>query len=203
MSDSNTILAVAPEAEEEAEEADPVPVALCHWKPPTVSHVETTVVLPPRLLSNIKGFTPLGTFGVPDDLDVAVALSELLAALPDDSGLVAGPEPTPQLLASLMARLGVPDQGSSLRFFFFPLYSDDPNQVLGNGLSPAWKWVKPDSIYRKAGFWEAGLHEALDSGDWNAGRNLILLTRGVSEETLKDIADKDQKSTRLEAFRKG
>ncbi|KAK3299299.1 uncharacterized protein B0H64DRAFT_317105 [Chaetomium fimeti] len=194
------ILAVAPVADE----ADPVPVALCHWKPPTVSHVEATVVLPPRLLSIIKGFTSLGTFDVLDDLDIAVRLSELLAALPEDSGLAAGPEPTSQLLASLMGRLEVPDQeSSSLRFFSFPLFNDDPDKVLGNGLSPAWKWVKPESIYRKTGFWEAGLYEVLDSGEWNAGRNLTLLTKGVPEETLKDIEGGDQKSTRLAVFLKG
>jgi hypothetical protein len=84
-----------------------------------------------------------------------------------------------------------------LRFFSFPLYSDSPQQVLGKGLCPIWKWAKPESIYRKTGSWETSLHEALDNGEWNGGRNLLLLIRGVSEEKLKamELGDQDEPSS--------
>ena len=170
------------------DEAEAVPVALCRWHPPTVSHVEmATAEVPPRLFSVIKDAQPLGTFYLPDYLDVAATLSELLAARPEELRLAAdGLVLTSKRLASLMGGLEVPEVGGAwLQFFSFPLHSDSPQQVLGKGLCPIWKWAKPGSIYRTAGSWETSLHGALDDGEWNGGRNLLLLTRGVSEERLK------------------
>lgn len=183
----------------QADEADVVPVALCHWDPPTVSHVEVMAELPPRLFSVIKDSKSLGTFCFPDYLDVAATLSDLLAALQKGSESAAGSEPTSQLLASLMGGLEVSGEGSFLQFFSFPLYSESPRQILGHGLSPIWKWAKPESIYRKEGPWETSLHQALDDGEWNGGRNLLLLTRGVSEETLKAMESKDDEPSSPES----
>ncbi|EAQ90599.1 hypothetical protein CHGG_02534 [Chaetomium globosum CBS 148.51] len=189
------VLAMVPQADE----ADVVPVALCHWDPPTVSHVEVMAELPPRLFSVIKDSKSLGTFCFPDYLDVAATLSDLLAALQKGSESAAGSEPTSQLLASLMGGLEVSGEGSFLQFFSFPLYSESPRQILGHGLSPIWKWAKPESIYRKEGPWETSLHQALDDGEWNGGRNLLLLTRGVSEETLKAMESKDDEPSSPES----
>lgn len=92
----------------------------------------------------------------------------------------------------------MPDQGTFVQFFSFPVFSNSPNEVSTDGLLPMWKWVKPNSIYSKRGFWEAELHEALEHGEWNAGKDLILLTRGVSEQTLQTIGD--CKITSLERY---
>lgn len=189
-------------------ETDPLPVALCHWHPPTVSHVEMPPAeVAPRLFSVIKDAQPLGTFCLPDDVDVAAALSDRLAALPeddlgvggddDDDGRALELELTPQRLAGLMGGLEVPEGGAGLRFFAFPVFSDSEQEVVGKGLCPVWKWAKPESIYRKVGSWETSLHGVLDDGEWNGGRNLLLLTKGVSEETLKamELGEEDEASS--------
>ncbi|CAK7229746.1 hypothetical protein SCUCBS95973_007332 [Sporothrix curviconia] len=40
-----------------------------------------------------------------------------------------------------------------------------------------WKWCKPDSAYTKQSGWFLQLHELLDHGSWNGGKNLTLLAR--------------------------
>ena len=177
----------------EAEQGRAVPVTLYHWCPPIV-RVVTTVTLPPALFSAIKDFTPLGTFFLPDDIDLAKTLSEAIKATSLNSEL------TPQILADVISRLDVPDQGTFLQFFSFPVSGSDPNEFLSDCLLPAWKWVKPDGIYSKTGFWEAELQEALEHGEWNGGKNLILLARGVSEEALHTATAGGRKTTSFERF---
>ncbi|KAL2176344.1 uncharacterized protein P884DRAFT_260883 [Thermothelomyces heterothallicus CBS 202.75] len=176
------ILAIAAEADE----ALPVPMTLYHWCPPTV-HATTTVVLSPRLLSMVKGFTFLGTFFLGDELD----MSEMLTRLLTERG--GNPEPTSYVLTGLIAELATPGQGTFMHFFSFPVFSNNPSHLFGDGLFPVWKWVKPESIYRKTGFWEADLATVLDHGEWNAGKDLVLLSGGVAEETLGIIVAGDRK----------
>lgn len=134
----HTILAVA--AVVEADQ-DAVPVTLYRWYPPAIS-ASTSVVLPLAMLLAISGFAPLGTFFVPDDLDISSALSQLLTAAPPPSQHLEG-----QLLASLMAQLCiVPGRGGGTfrQFFSFPVFSNRPDLYFsmmacfrrGNGLSP-------------------------------------------------------------------
>jgi len=150
------------------------------------------VVLPLAMLLTISGCAPLGTFFVPDNLDISSALSQLLTAAPPPSQHLEG-----QLLASLMAQLGiVPGRGGGgggggtfRQFFSFPVFSNRPDLYSSDdGLLPAWKWVKPDGEYRKKGFWEAELREALQDGERTGGRGLMILMGGVSEQTLQIIA---------------
>lgn len=46
-------------------------------------------------------------------------------------------------------------------------------------------------MYRKAGFWEADLHKAVEDGEWNSGKNLTILMAGVSEKTRQTIASSE------------
>ena len=94
----------------------------------------------------------------------------------------------------------MPSQGNFLQFVSFPVFGNSPNEILRDGLLPAWKWVKPDRIYRKTGFWEAELHNALEDGKWNGGKDLILLMRAVSEQTLQIITAGGRKITSFERF---
>jgi hypothetical protein len=137
----------------------------------------------------VTGFTYLGTFFLGDELDISGTLSQLLTTRAGNREL------TPQLLTNLMAELVIPGQGSSMRFFSFPVLSVNSNHVFGDSLLPVWKWVKPDSIYCKTGFWEADLSKALDDGEWNGGKDLVLLTGGVTEETLQIIVAGNRKFT--------
>ncbi|KAL2017222.1 hypothetical protein VTK56DRAFT_2429 [Thermocarpiscus australiensis] len=173
----HTILATAVAAPPEGRS---VPVTLYHWSPPSARAI-ITIIMSPRGFSAIKGFTPLGTFLVADYLNMSKPLSELLAtSLPEH-----GPDldPTPQLLADLVAQLPKPaDQGELLLFFSFPVFSNSPDQVLSDGPRPAWKWSKPNSAYRKAGSWGADLDKVLEDGEWGAGKDLLLLVKGMSDQ---------------------
>ncbi|KAH8809418.1 hypothetical protein F5884DRAFT_753904 [Xylogone sp. PMI_703] len=42
-----------------------------------------------------------------------------------------------------------------------------------------WKWIKPESPYRKDGFWCGTAGEAIYDGVWNAGRGFRLLVENV------------------------
>ncbi|KAK3943047.1 hypothetical protein QBC46DRAFT_378814 [Diplogelasinospora grovesii] len=175
----------------EADRGRPLPiVTLYHWQPPTV-RLKCRVMLSPDVLPTIKGFTALDTYFLPKSLDrdISETFSALLTATPPS-----GPEITPQLLSDLIAQLPITDQGDFVQFFSFSVFSNSPNEVLADGLLPIWKWAKPNSSYNcKRGFWETNLHQALEHVEWTAGKDLILLIIGVSEQTfqtLQTIADR-------------
>lgn len=155
-------------------------MTLYHWSPLAI-HKKTIVFVSQDNLQIIKGITPLGTFFLSDDLDISTMLSESLTTTPSN------PDPTPQLLTDLIARIPTPDSGSFIQFFSFPVFSNIPTDILGDNLLPIWKWAKPESVYRKTGFWEPELGHALEDGEWNGGKGLTLLSRLVSEEVMQRV----------------
>ncbi|KAK4124061.1 hypothetical protein N657DRAFT_672045 [Parathielavia appendiculata] len=158
----------------------PVPMTLYHWLPPTVRTI-TRVTVAPRLFSMMKECVSLGTFFVGDDIDVSEIFTRLLTERGESPESL-----TPQVLADLIAagEVSVPAKGAFIRFFSFTVFSNDPSPsaVSGEGEIRVWKWVKRESMYRKSGVWEPDLHKVLDHGEWNAGKNLVILSAGVAEE---------------------
>ena len=147
------------------------------------------------LLRNINGCAYLGTFFLSGDLDISTSLSDLLMTQQQPGGSPGGPgeRATAELLADLISRLHVPEsdnKGTFVRFFSFPVFSNRPDDIVitGDGPVPVWKWMKPDGSYRKAGFWEAELNEALEHGEWNGGNDQLLLVRGVAGAALRSVA---------------
>ncbi|KAB5536370.1 hypothetical protein GE09DRAFT_325521 [Coniochaeta sp. 2T2.1] len=175
----------------EADQGDTVLMTLYHRRPPKVSE-KTAVMLSPALLRNIKGFVSLSTFFLSEDMDISTTFSDLLTT--EQSGDPPGPgqRATAELPTDRISRLPLPEsdnKGTFVRFFSFPVSSNSPDDIVitGDGLVPVWRWVKPDSTYRKAGFWEAKLDEALEDGEWNGGKNLLVLVRGVAEAALRSM----------------
>lgn len=41
--------------------------------------------------------------------------------------------------------------------------------------------------YQKSGFWEANLKTSLDDGEWNTGKELMLLLRGATSESIEQL----------------
>ena len=80
-----------------------------------------------------------------NDLDMSETLTQLLT---ERGG---NPELTAQVLADLIAELDVPAQRTFLEFFSFSVLSSNPSRVFDDGRFPVWKWVKPESVYRKMG----------------------------------------------------
>ncbi len=175
----------------EAGEEHHVTMMLYHWCPPDI-HITAIPTLSRQLLSTVKEFTPLGTFFVGNDVDMSKTLSKLLT---ERGGT---PELTAQVLADLMAELAVPVEGTFFQFFSFPVLSNNPSRVFVDGLYPVWKWVKPESVYRKMGVWKADIGNALEHGDWNGGKELVLLVAGVTEETLQTVVRGKRNFTSLQ-----
>ncbi|KAG7288036.1 hypothetical protein NEMBOFW57_007556 [Staphylotrichum longicolle] len=180
------LLATAVEADRVG---DPCPVTLYHWNPPSIRALSVAATLSPSALGAIKGFAALGTYFLPEEADIAELLSGILASAAEaeaeaESPSIGNADPTPQLVADLIAQLGPPGPvGMLVRFFAFPVYTNDPElegRVLRGGREfPVWKWVKPGGGYRRQGVWEAELGTALEEGEWNAGRGLDVLMGGV------------------------
>ncbi len=164
---------------------------LYHWCPPAI-HIMAAPIVSQHLLSIIKGFKRLGTFFVANDLDTTETLSKLLT---ERGG---NPELTAQVLTDLIAELAVPAEGTFFEFFSFPVLSNNPSRVFDDGLFPVWKWAKPKSVYQKKGLWEADIAKVLDHGEWNGGKELVLLAAGIAEETLQTIVGGNRRFTRLE-----
>ena len=183
FSHRHTILATAPV---EADQSSSVLFELHHWHPPTLRKL-TGARLPPSTLSELKDSVSLGTFPVPVDVDIPQIFPALLksaSSLADrDVDL------SPQTLANLVRELGDGSESEETQrqFFTFPVLSNAPDPVLSPTLFPVWKWIKPDSTYRKAGFWEGDLHKAIEDGEWNGGKNLTILIAGVAEKTRQTI----------------
>lgn len=148
----------------------------------------------PSALPVIKNFTSLGTFFLSDEIDISQPLSDLLTAT------APSPQPTSQLLTDVVARLPQPKRGTFLQFSSFPVFGDIPDHVSIHELLPVWKWIKPGSPYRTTGFWEAELDKVLEDGEWNAGKELVLLVRGVSEEKLQSARAGGRKIINFEHF---
>lgn len=124
-------------------------------------------------------------------MDIPTVISGLLnssSSLTDRNAIL-----NPQTLAILVRELNVGSeaQKTQRRFFSFPILSNALDPVLGPNLFPVWKWIKPDSMYRKAGFWEGGLHKAFEDGEWNSGKDLTILMVAVSEKTQQTIASSE------------
>lgn len=72
--------------------------------------------------------------------------------------------------------------------FAIPVLSDSEDTLLTGGPVPVWKWAKPGSIYgRTTGFWETEMERAIVDGEWDAGKELRLLVRGVSEGRREEL----------------
>jgi hypothetical protein len=75
------------------------------------------------------------------------------------------------------------------QFFTFPLFSDSPTEVIGEGLFPVWKWVKPGGgVYSRKATWKAELGKVLEDGECYEGGDLTVLVSGVSEQARKVAA---------------
>ncbi|KAB5580533.1 hypothetical protein GE09DRAFT_442788 [Coniochaeta sp. 2T2.1] len=162
-------------------------------------------MLSPALLRNINGFASLGTFFLSEYMDISTTLSGLLTTEQPGGPPGPGQRATTELLTDLISRLPVPEsdnKGTFIRFFSFPVSSNSPDDIVitGDGLVPVSRWVKPDGTYRKAGFWEAKLDEALEDGEWNGGKNLLLLVGGVAEAGFRSMTAQGINVMDLERF---
>ena len=167
---------------------------LHHWHPahdhPSSAQAILTN-LSPSSLPSIRGFRDLGTHQLPvaQASDVVGRHSYLSSLVTADRSDRANPpasdeaEIISRLVEHLRREPAPQSQGLSIRMFAIPVLSDSSETLLSGAPAPVWKWARPESTYgRTTGFWETDMERAILDGERNAGNELRLLVRGVSEE---------------------
>lgn len=128
----------------------------------------------------------MGTFMLPTSKGPS-GIHQYLTSLITESSTFASEE---EVISHIMAQLpsALQDRGLSVQLFSFPVLSDSPDALLTGSPIPVWKWAKPKSFYgRKTGFWEVDLSRAVEDGEWSAGKQLLILVKGVSQEKGEDL----------------
>ncbi|CAK7228662.1 hypothetical protein SBRCBS47491_006983, partial [Sporothrix bragantina] len=152
-------------------------------------------------LASLVGFEDLGTMRIDADADL---LAILAAATDEDQDeneydFCDGDDsfrPKPPLAESvrqLRQRLQSGEfevhakRHRPLQLWSFSVRSDvEGNNIFTTSPDKAltWKWCKPDSPYHKNSQWFKELHEVLEHGSWNGGKNLTLLARLETEDPI-------------------
>lgn len=154
---------------------------LHHW----IGRSSTTSIrIPTQLdinsLQQVRNFRELGTFTLPIALPSADIHQYLTSLITQSPTVSSDPEIIPHIVAQLSS---LPqNEGLSVQFFSIPVFSNSQETILTGGPIPVWKWAKPTSYYgRKTGFWEVEIGRAIEDGEWAAGKELLILVKGVSE----------------------
>jgi hypothetical protein len=160
---------------------------LHHWtaRSPT-SSISIYTHLDVNSLRQVRSFRELGTFTLPIAIASADIHQYLTSLITKSSTVSSDPEIIPHIVAQLSS---LPqNQGLSVQFFSIPVLSNSPEALLTGGPIPVWKWAKPTSSYgRKTGFWEVEMGRAIEDGEWAAGKELLILVKGVSEGKAEDL----------------
>ena len=163
-------------------------------------------------LRMIQGFRDLGTFAFPsipsvqDHRDVAGAsVHEYLTHLIPNDGygttlrrqqesIVDGRVRSENYIARLIEYLQRNKSSSpehllnepslmQVRMFTISVFTNSANYLFQNGSTPVWKWAKPQTVYEaKSGFWEFEPTYVIIDGKRRAGKELMLLMRGIQDK---------------------
>ncbi|CAA9963400.1 hypothetical protein PTMSG1_06768 [Pyrenophora teres f. maculata] len=57
-----------------------------------------------------------------------------------------------------------------------------------------WKWAKPQSEYRKTGFWSHSLTQVFVNAEWNAGNSVVVLVKAVEEDEYERVVRGEMKT---------
>jgi len=90
-----------------------------------------------------------------------------------------------KLVASLHSLKAVGDDdgdGVEVNILGITVLGDESGDLIPRDCRLLWKWAKPHSQYRKAGFWGHSLTQILVDAEWNAGKGVCILVKAVEEE---------------------
>ncbi|KFY08523.1 hypothetical protein V492_06160 [Pseudogymnoascus sp. VKM F-4246] len=134
----------------------------------------------------VQGFRELGTFTLPPGVEASTIHECLTSLITQSPTISSDPEIIPRIVAHLSS---LPqNEGLSVQLFSLPVFGSNAEHLLTDGPIPVWKWAKPASLYSpKAGSWKVELGEAIEDGEWTAGKELQILVKGVSEEIADDL----------------
>ncbi|KAI4657795.1 uncharacterized protein J4E78_006184 [Alternaria triticimaculans] len=69
----------------------------------------------------------------------------------------------------------------------FTVLGGESGELVPEGRMFLWKWAKPHSQYRKAGFWGHSLTQVLVDAEWNTGKDVTLYVKAVEEEEYERV----------------
>ena len=158
---------------------------LAHAHPSSAPSLAIPTQLSLNNVQSIRGYRDLGTFLLPaTEVSTIAQRHKYLSSLAADRG---DQEPISRIIERLRC-IYVPSQGISVRLFTIQVLGNAANSLFVGGPVPVWKWAKPDSTYgRQSGFWETEVSRAIVDGEWAAGKTLLLLVQGVSEERKEEL----------------
>ena len=76
----------------------------------------------------------------------------------------------------------------------FTALGDQSGELVPEGRMLLWKWVKPQSQYRKAGFWGHSLTQVLVDAEWNTGKGVTIYVKPVEEEEYEKVLKGEKKT---------
>jgi hypothetical protein len=86
------------------------------------------------------------------------------------------------------------DGGLKVQVFSITVFGDESGNLVQKDCRLLWKWIKPQSPYRKSGFWDHKLTQVLMDAEWTAGKDVVLLAKGVGEEEYDRVVKGEKKS---------
>lgn len=92
----------------------------------------------------------------------------------------------PDMLSKLSTSISGQEAGNTTQVRMFEIKvrrEDDDGWLVPDG-KLMWKWVKPQSVYRKSGAWETTLEKAIVDGEWSAGKGMVILVKSVRDENI-------------------
>lgn len=155
-------------------------------------------------LRSIHGFQQLGTFTLPvSTTSGSAGISQFLMSLVTDGDgyesqfLAASPNSSDEIITRILAQLrklqsATAQETVSFQLVTIPVFSNTAKVLSAGESIPLWKWAKPTSLYGlKSGWWQREIDRAIEDGERNAGKDLQLIVRAVSEEKWEELMDRN------------
>ena len=97
-------------------------------------------------------------------------------------------------LHSLKADGDDDSDGIDVNVLGITVFGDESENLIPKHCRLLWKWAKPHSQYRKAGFWGHSLTQVLVDAEWNAGKGVFILVKAVEEEEFARVLRGEMKT---------
>jgi len=114
------------------------------------------------------------------------------------------PSEDTQMVSKLVARLrdakATDDDDSDgghgvlVHILSFTVLGDQSGELVPEGHMLLWKWSKPQSQYRKAGFWAHSLTQVLIDAEWNTGKDITIYVKAVDVEEYERVLKGEMKT---------
>ena len=169
------------------------------YRVPSSPCIQLHTQLTPAQIQLIQSHEDLGEVRVPvSELDLANFLRSQIEVLASSQNA-----PT---VSKLVARLrdeniGDDDHGGGngghsvlAHILSFTVLGDESGELVPEGHMLLWKWAKPQSQYRKTGFWGHSLTQVLVDAEWNTGKGVTIYVKPVEEEEYEKVLKGEKKT---------